>query len=351
MKTTILKINPARPDVQQIRQAALAVLDGKVIAFPTETVYGIGACALRKDAVGKIYEMKKRPAEKPLAYHIGEFGTLEKLNVRMTSVFRFFKKQFWPGPVTLIAWSELEEKVGIRFPKNEIACRLIRQCGELFLGTSANVSDGPSPKTAEEVLRVFPDQVDIVMDGGPCQLGEDSTVVDLTVYPPKIVRRGALIREVETACARASSGNIPRKKILIVCTGNTCRSPMAEAWLRAELRKRALADQIEVVSCGIMARDGGQAAPEANLVLKNDEVQLGDFKTRACRREEVMESDLIVAMTEQHQDFISSLCPPAAGRVIVLDVEDPIGLSIQAYEHSYQTIKQKLLQYWDQVIQ
>lgn len=350
MKTTIVKLDPKRPDPDRIREIAGQLLRGRIVAFPTETVYGLAACANLAQAVTRLYELKQRSDDKPLTFHIGNLGVLEKLDVIQSRPLRFLTNRFWPGPVTLIVLNRKDEKIGLRFPKSEIAVKMLNQSNELIVGTSANISGGKSPRTAEEVLKIFPNEIDVVIDGGPCEWGEDSTVVDTVPFPPEILRRGVYADRVDEAIEKIKLGRYPRKKILVVCTGNTCRSPMAEGWLRNELRRKGLDEQIEVSSCGICAREGGDAAIESILTLKNDEITLEDFKTRLCRREDVLGADLILAMSEDHKRFIWDLCPPARDRILVLDVADPIGMSLDFYERSYRAIKEKISGIWSQVI-
>lgn len=350
MKTMIVKLDPRRPDPDRLREVTGQLLRGKIVAFPTETVYGLAACVSQPAAVTRLHELKQRPEDKPFTYHIGNLGALERLDIIQSRQLRYLINQFWPGPVTLIGLNRKDEKMGLRFPKHEIASRMINQCSEPVVATSANISGETSPRTAEEVLRIFPNELDVVIDGGPCEWGQDSTVVDTVLSLPQILRRGVYVDRVEKAIEKIKLGRYPRRKILLVCTGNTCRSPMAEGWLRHELSRKGLGEQIEVSSCGICARDGGSAAVESILTLKNDEVTLEDFKTRLCRREEVLSADLVLVMSEEHRKFISELCPPARDRIVVLDVADPIGMSIEFYDRSYRSIKEKILKIWDKVI-
>ena len=125
---------------------------------------------------------------------------------------------------------------------------------------------------------------------------------------------------------------------------------LTKSKLLLELERKGIAEQFEVTSCGVCARDGGSAAMESLLTLKNDEITLTDFKTRLCRREDVLSADLIIGMSEEHRKFISDLCPPARDRIVILGVPDPVGMSIDFYEKSYQIIKEKLLGIWPQII-
>ncbi len=350
MKTTIIKLDPKRPDPVRLREIATQLAQGKVVAFPTETVYGLAASTAHPKALTRLHELKQRPEDQPFTYHVANFGMLERLDVIQGRVLRYLMNQFWPGPVTFLALNRREEKIGLRFPKNEIAIRMINLCEDPIVATSANIHGEKSPTTAEEVLRTFPSDIDIVIDGGVCELGQDSTIVDTVSNPPVVLRRGLYADRVDQAIEKIKYGRFPRKKILVVCTGNTCRSPMAQGWLEHELQKKGLAEQIEVSSCGICARDGYSAAMESILTLKNDEIEFEDFKTHLCRKEDVLGADLILVMSEEHRRFLSEMCPPARERIVVLGIPDPVGMTIDFYERSYRAIKEKMLSMWPQII-
>ena len=350
MSPTVIRFNPGDPNLKAIREVAQFARGGKIVAFPTETVYGIGVPASKKEGLEKLYQIKGRDREKPFAYHIGDWDQLAFLNVVRSPAFRHLSKRFWPGPVTLVVSSSTGEKIGIRYPRSIPACTLIVSTGEPFLATSANRSGKPAAKTAEEVLQTLGDQIDYVIDAGPCEVGVDSTVVDVSVYPPHILREGAELEAVRRGISDMQEGKIPRKKILIVCTGNSCRSPIAAGLLGAELKRRHLDREIEIQTAGILARDGVSATSEAILVMKNREIDISTHRTRACRREDVLEADLILAMSQEHYDFLTGLVAGVKGKIKVLEVKDPIGLGIPVYEEVVQDLEKKLKEGWEEIV-
>jgi L-threonylcarbamoyladenylate synthase len=189
-------------DTDGIRRAADLLRAGSVVAFPTETVYGLGADAFSERAVAEIYRLKNRPSWNPLIVHVADVTAARALAKEWPGVANELAAQFWPGPLSLVV--ERAEHLGggtiaIRVPAHEIAQKLLDASGLALAAPSANRSETISPTTAQHVLRSLPD-VPLVLDGGPTAWGIESTVVDVTGETPRLLRPGALplrdIREV-----------------------------------------------------------------------------------------------------------------------------------------------------------
>lgn len=351
MKTTVLvKIDQRDPDFSRIREVARGSREGKIVAFPTETVYGMGGPMSIPSIQDRLIELKRRDEHKRFSYHIGEWDMVDLLGVQTTQAFRFLARKFWPGPLTLVVFNKASEKIGLRFPRHRVAVTLINATGEPFIATSANLSGQSSPKTAESVMEQFGGQIDYVIDSGPCEVGIDSTVVDLTGPEPVMLREGASASQIRQAIEDIKAQRYPHKRILIVCTGNSCRSPMAEGWLQDQLARKGLARQIEVFSRGIAARDGGSATAEAIYVMKNREIDISNHVSHPCRRQDIIDSDLIIAMSPQHASFITGMVPSAKEKIIVLDVPDPIGMDMPVYEQVIELIEKGLREHWERII-
>jgi L-threonylcarbamoyladenylate synthase len=191
-----------------IKKAAEIINSGELAAFPTETVYGLGANAFDVAAVKKIFEAKGRPSDNPLIVHIGGVNDLERLvsdkDLNQNELAAKLVKAFWPGPLTLIfKKSDLipdevtagQDTVAVRFPKNKIALDFINECGVPIAAPSANISGRPSPTRASHVEFDFGGKV-FIIDGGPCEYGLESTIIDVSSNFPAILRPGSITREM-----------------------------------------------------------------------------------------------------------------------------------------------------------
>jgi|CXWL01.1.fsa_nt_gi L-threonylcarbamoyladenylate synthase len=181
--------------------AAEIVKRGGIVAFPTETVYGLGANVFDETAIAKIFEAKRRPADNPLIAHVSEIGQINELTAQIPSFAHLFIRSFFPGPLTvvllrsdkvpLIATAGLDS-IGVRMPRFELAHRFIQACGVPVVAPSANLSGKPSPTTWQAVLEDLDGRIDCILQGDPTEIGLESTVVDCTSDIPMILRQGAV---------------------------------------------------------------------------------------------------------------------------------------------------------------
>lgn len=193
LKTTlILKIDPVAPDVKLIKYAAGVLKEGGLVAFPTETVYGLGANFLNKDAIARLYSVKKRPNNKPLTVHIAGIAQIRALGCIFDARARKLAKKFWPGPLTMVLRRKKGTPVGFRMPANKVALNLIRASGVPVVAPSANLSGEKPPTDARQVLAGLNGKIDVLLDSGRTDVGVESTVVDMTAEPIVILRQGAV---------------------------------------------------------------------------------------------------------------------------------------------------------------
>jgi len=202
-----------RADEAGLRRAVELLRAESVVAFPTETVYGLGADAFSAKAVGEIYRLKNRPAWNPLIVHVADVEAARSLADSWPEVADELAAQFWPGPLTMVVRRARHltglDTIALRIPAHEVALRLLEASGLALAAPSANRSEGISPTTARHVLRSLP-EVPLVLDGGPSAWGIESTVLDLTTPTPTLLRPGALglreVREVTGAIALPDAG-------------------------------------------------------------------------------------------------------------------------------------------------
>lgn len=227
METKLYVIDKEEPDIRILAEAADVLKQGGLVAFPTETVYGLGANGLDPGAVAGIFAAKGRPSDNPLILHIAEPHEVEKLAREIPANARALMERYWPGPLTVVlertravpdAVTAGLDTVAIRLPDSLVARTLISLAGVPVAAPSANTSGRPSPTTAQAVMTDLAGKVEIVIDAGPCGIGVESTVIDCTTPVPTLLRPGGVtlemlmdtLGEVEVDPALAQGSAIPR---------------------------------------------------------------------------------------------------------------------------------------------
>jgi len=290
-QTLLLKVNPENPDLTKIQTGAQIIQKGGLVAFPTETVYGLGADALNPDAVLALFEAKKRPLDNPPIIHIADSREVFKLAYEVPKKAELIMKEFWPGPLTLI-FKRLSiipnvtvaglDTVAIRMPKHKVALALIEQSGCPIAAPSANLAGKPSPTTAKHVYEDLNGRIDAILDGGPTSIGVESTVLDLSVDPPMVLRPGGttfealkqVLDNVKLHPFVEAEKELPLEKIKSPGMKHRHYAPRAEVILvegpvsavKRKIQELADAYALKDVKVGILATDETQKSYEAAIV-------------------------------------------------------------------------------------
>ena len=269
-------------DERTIAEAAQRLLAGELVAFPTETVYGLGALALDRAALAKIFRAKGRPATHPLIAHVRDAAAAAALSSGWDARAQALAERFWPGPLTLVVpragvvpaeLSGGKPTVAVRAPAHPVAQALLARVGQPLAAPSANRYQSLSPTTAAHVQQAFGDELALILDGGPCAAGLESTVLDLTVTPPAVLRPGAL----PLALVRALVPDV------VVADGAVedeaaRHSPGQDAIHyapRARLLVSSRADALAVAGAALVLRGRGDPTRPDAVVLPDDAVAYG----------------------------------------------------------------------------
>jgi len=354
-----------------VRRVVDALRDGKLVVLPTETVYGLAALASNAAAVERLIAAKGRPAGRPLALAISGADVLERFAPNVPTLAKRLARRLWPGPLTLVldasdSASELarlpetskkailpEGKAGFRAPRNAFVLKVLEALDEPIVLTSANLSGEPPATSAADAKVGLDDRPDLIVDDGVAAFGEPSSVVEIVKTgkvggngeeeAAKILREGAISSE--------KLRDFSAKVVLFVCTGNTCRSPMAEVIAKKEVAARLGIDAqtpeeldaklqergFWIASAGVAAADFSPASSNAKTVVREDfDASLDRHAAQSVSPSLVRVADLILTMGRSHRAALLAEFPDAAERCELLrpdggDVADPFGGSVEVY--------------------
>jgi protein-tyrosine phosphatase len=364
MPPVVIDIRSADDSRDVVHRAVQALAEGKLVAFPTETVYCLGASALSPTGIARLSQVKQRPADMPFTLAIKSAAEALDYVPNMSRLAQRLARRCWPGPVTLVTDDCHPESlvkqmtpavrnvvcptgtVGLRVPAHQTVLDVLRMMAGPIAITSANRHNEPSAVTAQQVLSGLGDDVQLVLDDGHSRFGQPSSVVRANDGDFQILRVGVVSEQTLKRLASFM--------LLFVCTGNTCRSPMAEA-----LAKKAIADRLGckieelhdrgviVMSAGISASMGGFPAAEAVEVMAQMGLDLREHESQPLTEQLARHADVICVMTRGHRQAILAEWPEAAPRTRLLcadcsDVADPIGGPAELYRRCAMQLKREI---------
>lgn len=331
----LLKISE-KFEAAELKSAARALHEGGLVVFPRETTYALATNFTSEASVKRIWELRGQAAESAPVIHIADRESVVRWAARVPGPAHRLMKRFWPGPLTFVLPARAGGEIGLRFPSHKAAQELIRLVKGPIVAASAGLAGEPPCVRGDDAARLFRDKVDWIIDAGETRYRTRSTVVRVDETKVEILREGAI--------KRGLIEELSYRLVLFVCTGNTCRSPMAEAVAR-ELKARQYkiapeelerAKGLRLMSAGTGAGEGQEMSSIARQVLEELGFHPPRHSSRPLGFPLVEEADRIFVMTHGHREQILDWVPEAAPKVHLLDpagrdVEDPISGDADVY--------------------
>ena len=350
--TEVIKVTEPSQVQAAADAAAGALRAGKLVGFPTETVYGIAAVASNAETMQRLRDLKDRPKH-PFSVHLGRPEEVGRYVAKMPPAAGRLIQNIWPGPVTLLmeAGGPLADEslcsdgvIGLRCPDDAVAAAMLSAVDEAVVAPSANLAGEPSPRSADDVLASLDGRIDLLIDHGPTPCGADSTIVRFSGLRWDVVRSSAVSDD--------DLRKAMRFRAVFVCTGNTCRSPMAAGLARHLAAERIgcsvddLEGQgVEIISAGVFAAADNPATPEAQQAAARLGADLSSHRSRKLSTKLIKSADMILCMTQSHVDSVCRMQASAVGKTRLLggeDVPDPIGGGIDVYDLTADRLQQVL---------
>lgn len=372
MGAEILSIETRHDREVAVQRAARVLTDGGLVVFPTETVYGLAARADHAGAMRRLRAAKSREGGKAFTVHVGRVSDAARFVVRVPGVALRLIRKTWPGPVTLIL-DEHEPKqtavieecgveaigalyydgsIGLRCPDHPVAEEVLRAIPHPVVAASANEAGQPPPTDATGVSDLVREAADLILDNGETRFARASTIVRVGAASFDVLREG--VYDARTVKRLATL------RVLFVCTGNTCRSPMAEALAKAMIAERVGCDIEELPDRGIVVSSAGtsggmgRASEHAVAAMERRGLDIADRPSVALTRELIHQADHVLVMTRAHREAVLRMAPQSVDRTRLLldeeDVRDPLGGSIDDYEQCAAAIETGLRERLEEVV-